>query len=110
MNIGDKLKRIDPDSDLPAAATIVGTRDGRWVLQSAVSFSSPFELTPNELRTIYGGDGETVGEVDESAAWREFGSRALADAANAAQRRYVEDRETALTPEERLAADALQES
>ena len=104
MNVGDKLKRIDKDSDLPAKATIVGTKDGRYVLQSAVSFSSPFELSANELRTIYGGDGEDVPEVDESAAWRQFGAQQLADANNDAQRRHVEQRETALTPEQQFAA------
>jgi len=106
MNVGDKLKRIDKDSDLPAKATIVGTKDGRYVLQSAVSFSSPFELSANELRLIYGGDGEDVPEIDESAAWRAFGSQQLADAGNSAQSRYVEERETALTPEQALAAAA----
>jgi hypothetical protein len=107
MNIGDTLKRIDKTSDLPATATIVGTKDGCYVLQAVEGFSSPFDLSANELRLIYGGDGQDVPAIDEAASWRRFGAQQLADANNDAQRRYVEERETALTPEQQFTADAL---
>jgi hypothetical protein len=102
--VGDTLTRIDETSDLPAKATIVATKDGLYVLQSAVSFSSPFELSANELRLIYNGDGQAVpGVVDEPAAWRDFGAQMLAKADRNAQQRFIEERES-LTPEEILAA------
>jgi hypothetical protein len=105
--IGTRLERIDAASDLPASVTVVGVRDGLFVVQAVETFSSPFELTPNELRVIYGGDGESAPEVDEPQAWRDFGSQGLAEAAHNARRRYVAEH-NAPTPEEQFAADAAE--
>ncbi|HEX3512029.1 MAG TPA: hypothetical protein VHT27_13125 [Solirubrobacteraceae bacterium] len=107
-SVGEKLKRTKRESDYPSEVTIVGVKGGKYVCQAVETFSSPFELWPNELAAIYGGDGELTYEPSEVQSWKEITPKVIADACNFADTYAAE---TPLrTPEESLAEEAAEEA
>jgi hypothetical protein len=70
--VGSVYKRIKADGDGPPSLKVVGQKGGRWVCQEVETFSAPFELSPIELHQNYGGDGESVQEVNEIDAWKQI--------------------------------------
>jgi hypothetical protein len=87
----------------PASLKIVGQHGGRWVCQEIATFSSPFELTPIELHRDYGGDGEQITEINESAAWQRIGRRELRNAGIAAALKTRQAEQASETPEQQFA-------
>jgi hypothetical protein len=66
-DIGSVYERIDGDG--PVCVEVVGVHGQNWIVADRYEFASPFEISPNDLRTFYGALGESVPRVDESAAW-----------------------------------------
>ena len=82
--VGQTLTRISDDEDLPATVVVVGAKGGNWVLTDASGFSAPFEMTPISLHDAYGGDGESVVEVDEPSMYRRLNAGRMRNAGLAA--------------------------
>lgn len=102
IEIGSQLTRKRGDG--PAKVHVVGVRAGRWIVAD-IAHGSPFELTPNELRVQYGGDGSSPPEPDELSARARFTSDRLDESVNAA--RAVERVQAeSLTPEQAFSAAA----
>lgn len=97
--VNDTLKRKAGDG--PKRIKIVGQRDGEWVANSLDGFSTPFQISANELRTQYGGDGNPPFSIDEAHYWSQVKPDELA-ARNRAAQQTAASAPTPQTPEQRF--------
>lgn len=104
--LGDILKKkARAAGEGPANVQLIGVQGSNWVAQNSDIFAGPFSISPNDLRSDYGGDGDPVPAVDEIEAWSKMSARALSAATRKAR---IDERERVeaedwLTPEESLA-------
>jgi hypothetical protein len=101
--IGDILIRKKGDG--PKRLEIVASHAGDWITRDADEFGPTEARSPNDLRTFYGGDGESADHVDEytllmDPAEREAAKLRLAESMNKARIVEYENSRDALSPED----------
>lgn len=83
----------------PKRIRIVGQRDGDWIAHSLDGFSAPFQISANDLRTNYGGDGNPPPSIDEAHYWSQVKPDELARRNRDAQQAAA-NAPTPLSPEQ----------
>jgi hypothetical protein len=101
--IGDILTRRKGDG--PKKLEIVGSHAGDWITRDADEFGPTEARSPNDLRTFYGGDGESADHVDEytllmDPAEREAAKLRLAESMKRANRIERQRLTNARSPED----------